>query len=114
MKFHETSAIQLALVLFRLFKSIPVIYPISVYVLLILFAGVDGAANTETLKLAAGFQDPGNEARPRAYWNWLNGAVSFEGLSRDLEEAKDKGLGGIIEGRSGPIHSLARKLENHL
>ena len=45
---------------------------------------------------AEGFLDPGTEARPRAYWNWLNGDVSNPGLTRDLEEAKDKGLGGLL------------------
>lgn len=45
--------------------------------------------------LAEGFKNPGNEARPRAYWNWLNGDVSLDGLTRDLEEAKAKGLGGL-------------------
>ena len=46
-------------------------------------------------RLAEGFETPGSEARPRAYWNWLNGAVTHEGLTRDLEEARDKGLGGL-------------------
>ena len=46
--------------------------------------------------LAKGFRNPGNEARPRAYWNWLNGDVSLSGLTRDLEEAKDKGMGGLL------------------
>jgi len=46
--------------------------------------------------LAEGFRSPGKEARPRAYWNWLNGDVSLSGLTRDLEEAKDKGLGGLL------------------
>jgi len=46
--------------------------------------------------LVEGFRDPGKEARPRAYWNWLNGDVSHTGLTRDLEEAKDKGLGGLL------------------
>ncbi len=45
--------------------------------------------------LEAGFRNPGNDARPRAYWNWLNGAVTHEALTRDLEEAKAKGLGGL-------------------
>jgi len=56
-----------------------------------------GCSSTETRcrELAAGFKDPGKETRPRAYWNWLNGAVTHEGLTRDLEEAKDKGLGGL-------------------
>jgi len=56
-----------------------------------------GCRSTETgyRELAAGFESPGNQARPRAYWNWLNGDVTKEGLTRDLEEAKDKGLGGL-------------------
>lgn len=45
--------------------------------------------------IAAGFENPGNEARPTAYWNWLNGAVSLPSLTHDLEEAKAKGLGGL-------------------
>jgi len=56
-----------------------------------------GCSRTETGhgELAAGFQNPGRQARPRAYWNWLNGSVTLEGLTRDLEEAKDKGLVGL-------------------
>ena len=56
-----------------------------------------GCRSTETryCELARGFKNPGNEARPRAYWNWLNGAVTHDGLTRDLEEAKDKGLAGL-------------------
>ena len=46
--------------------------------------------------LIKGFRDPGKEARPRAYWDWLNGAVSNASLTRDLEEAKAKGLGGLL------------------
>lgn len=34
--------------------------------------------------MAAGFSNPGNEARPRAYWDWLNGSVSLPVLTRDL------------------------------
>ena len=45
--------------------------------------------------LVKGFMNPGNEARPRAYWNWLNGDITLSSITRDLEEAKDKGLGGL-------------------
>ncbi|MBW1900736.1 MAG: hypothetical protein JRJ20_03785 [Deltaproteobacteria bacterium] len=69
-------------------------YHILVLVVMI-FAGSVCAAETSDLELAAGFKDPGNEARPRAYWNWLNGAVTLDGLTRDLLEAKAKGLGGL-------------------
>ena len=49
----------------------------------------------QKLDLADEFRNPGKEYRPRAYWNWLNGDVTLSGLTRDLEEAKDKGLGGL-------------------
>ena len=67
---------------------------ISIFIISIVF----GCCNTKAqdTDLAEGFRDPGKEARPRAYWNWLNGDVSNSGLSRDLEEAKDKGLGGLL------------------
>ncbi len=63
--------------------------------MVILLASSACAANMGESGLARGFKDPGNEARPRAYWNWLNGDVTLDGLTRDLEEAKDKGLGGL-------------------
>ena len=67
---------------------------IIVLLMVMIFAGCS-STETRCRELAAGFKDPGKEARPRAYWNWLNGAVTHEGLTRDLEEAKDKGLGGL-------------------
>ena len=63
--------------------------------MVMIFAGIGCVEETGDLDLAAGFRNPGNEARPRAYWNWLNGDVTHDGLTRDLEEAKDKGLGGL-------------------
>lgn len=69
-------------------------YHILVLVVMI-FAGSVCAAETRDLELAAGFRNPGIKARPRAYWNWLNGAVTLDGLTRDLLEAKVKGLGGL-------------------
>jgi hypothetical protein len=70
-------------------------YHIIVSLMIMIFAGIGCTANAGDLNLASGFKDPGPQARPRAYWNWLNGAVTLDGLTRDLEEAKDKGLGGL-------------------
>ncbi|MCF7957009.1 MAG: hypothetical protein K9M57_01035, partial [Phycisphaerae bacterium] len=67
-----------------------------IFILMVMIFAVSGCiAQTRDLELGAGFKDPGKAARPRAYWNWLNGDVSFAGLTRDLEEAKAKGLGGL-------------------
>lgn len=68
------------------------------YIITIIVILLSGCNSMETKDndLAEGFKNPGNEARPRAYWNWLNGDVTNEGITRDLEEAKDKGLGGLL------------------
>ncbi|HEX7654298.1 MAG TPA: glycosyl hydrolase, partial [Verrucomicrobiae bacterium] len=46
--------------------------------------------------LVAGWQNPPNEARLKAYWWWLNGNVTKESITRDLEEMKAKGFGGAV------------------
>jgi len=67
-------------------------------ILILLISGCSAPqrANDEALKqLSDGFSNPPVSARPRAYWNWLNGDVSLSGITSDLEEARDKGLGGL-------------------
>src|ERR1017187_1648132 len=46
--------------------------------------------------LEAGWQNPPNEARLRAYWWWLNGNVTKASITRDLEQMKAKGFGGAV------------------
>jgi len=46
--------------------------------------------------LESGWADPPREARLRAYWWWLNGCVTREAITRDLEEMKAKGFGGAL------------------
>ncbi len=41
-----------------------------------------------------GFQNPPLEARPGAFWAWLEGHVSLERITYELEEMKAKGMGG--------------------
>ncbi|GAB4135221.1 MAG: hypothetical protein Kow0040_19900 [Thermogutta sp.] len=43
-----------------------------------------------------GWESPPREARLRAYWWWLNGCVTREAITRDLEEMKAKGFGGAL------------------
>jgi hypothetical protein len=44
--------------------------------------------------MEAGWRDPPAIARTRCWWWWLNGNVTKEAITRDLEEMKAKGLGG--------------------
>jgi hypothetical protein len=46
--------------------------------------------------LEAGFRNPPPSARLRCYWWWLNGNVTKQSITRDLEQMKAKGYGGAI------------------
>ena len=41
------------------------------------------------------FNAPPNQAKPRVYWWWLYNRINKEGITRDLEEFKDKGISGV-------------------
>ncbi len=43
-------------------------------------------------KVDAEFKNPPMSVRPGAFWCWLNGNMSFESITRDLEEMKSKGM----------------------
>src|SRR5580698_11292117 len=44
--------------------------------------------------LEAGFKAPPDSARPQTWWHWMNGNVTKEGITADLEAMKQIGLGG--------------------
>ena len=44
--------------------------------------------------LEAGFKNPPMSARPQTWWHWMNGNVTKEGITADLEAMKEIGLGG--------------------
>lgn len=55
--------------------------------------------------LAAQFTQPPVATKPRCYWYWMDGHISKEGITKDLEAMKRVGIGGafigIISGQSG-------------
>jgi (4-O-methyl)-D-glucuronate---lignin esterase len=44
--------------------------------------------------LERGFKDPPDSAKPRVWWHWLNGNVTKEGITADLEWMKRVGIAG--------------------
>ncbi|MGD0781700.1 MAG: glycosyl hydrolase, partial [Candidatus Aminicenantales bacterium] len=46
--------------------------------------------------LAAGFAAPPDSARPWVYWMWMDGNLTREGITADLEAMRNAGLGGVI------------------
>src|SRR5712691_6524251 len=54
------------------------------------------AAGSETDALEQGFTQPPNSARPWVNWFWLDGNITAEGITADLEAMKRVGLGGAL------------------
>jgi len=46
--------------------------------------------------LAAGFAEPPDAYRPWVYWFWLNGNITREGITADLEAMARVGIGGVL------------------
>ncbi|HEU0138515.1 MAG TPA: glycosyl hydrolase [Bryobacteraceae bacterium] len=49
-----------------------------------------------TPDLESGWRNPPPEARPHAYWLWLNGYVDREAARAELQAMKDAGFGGVL------------------
>jgi hypothetical protein len=58
----------------------------------VLFAIAASAAPTDSLE--AGFLNPPDSAKPQTWWHWMNGNITREGITADLEAMKRVGLGG--------------------
>ncbi|MCX6931031.1 MAG: glycosyl hydrolase, partial [Verrucomicrobia bacterium] len=46
--------------------------------------------------LVEGFAKPPDSARPWVYWFWINGNISKEGITADLEAMQRVGIGGVL------------------
>ncbi|MEY2927533.1 MAG: hypothetical protein RL367_2010, partial [Pseudomonadota bacterium] len=46
--------------------------------------------------LEDGFHNPPQQARPRVYWNWLNGNVTRDGITKDFEWMQRAGIAGVL------------------
>ncbi len=63
--------------------------------LLLGFAAVFCAAQIPP-DLKRNFQTPPDSARPWVYWFWLNGNITREGITADLEAMQRVGIGGVL------------------
>ena len=61
----------------------------SISFLILLLVALQSAAHTG---LEDGFRTPPDEARARVWWHWLNGNVTREGITADLEAMKAVGI----------------------
>ncbi|HET6168654.1 MAG TPA: glycosyl hydrolase, partial [Terracidiphilus sp.] len=62
---------------------------------LLMVAGFGTAtAQNNPDSLQNGFQNPPESARPRVWWHWMNGNITKEGITADLQWMHRAGLGG--------------------
>ncbi len=59
-------------------------------------AGLILALPEESDPLAASFAAPPDSARPWVYWMWMDGNLTQEGITADLEAMKTAGIGGVV------------------
>jgi hypothetical protein len=70
--------------------------PITAAAVAAAFAVVLVAPAQSPTSLKAEFHDPPASARPQTFWQWMNGNVSREGITLDLEAMKRAGIGGAM------------------
>jgi hypothetical protein len=58
----------------------------------VLFAFAASAAPADPLE--NGFLNPPDSAKPQTWWHWMNGNITTNGITADLEAMKQIGLGG--------------------
>jgi len=63
-------------------------------------------ANGE-IKVEYRFDNPPDSAKPSCFWWWFNSLVDKKGITRDLEEFKKKGMGGVVLVCSGNDYGVA-------
>jgi hypothetical protein len=57
-----------------------------------LFIGASRASAADALE--AGFASPPASAKPQVWWHWMNGNITREGITADLEAMQRVGIGG--------------------
>ena len=53
------------------------------------------SASASEVSLESGFKQPADAYKPWTWWHWMNGHVTRDSITRDLEEMKRSGLGGF-------------------
>jgi len=70
----------------------------SVWLTIAFLTACISSVSTTTLKaddLEQGFHNPADAYKPHTWWHWMNGHVTAESITRDLEDMKRIGLGGF-------------------
>jgi len=59
-------------------------------------AGEPAQSKPFPAELEVRFESPPDDVKPWVFWFWMNGNISQEGITRDLESMKRVGIGGVL------------------
>lgn len=79
----------------------------SIFFAGILYLASDALAQSKTEVMQHNFQHPPDSAGPRVWWQWMNGNVTEEGITADLDWMHRVGIAGMqmIDGDVGvPVY----------
>jgi hypothetical protein len=62
---------------------------------LVSMTGGSREVSQDSTALEENFQNPPQTAKPHTWWHWMNGHVSKEGITADLEAMQRVGIGGV-------------------
>ncbi len=79
-----------------MFHRITVRVCVAVTALLLVGSFVTCQGTERAAQVEREFAQPPDSARPWVYWFWLNGNITPEGISADLEAMKRVGIGGVL------------------
>ena len=65
-------------------------------ILLMVSAACTSGVKTADPELTQAFLSPEKEAKPWVYWYWMNGNVTREGITADIEAMNNVGIGGAF------------------
>ena len=66
----------------------------KIHIILIAFFIV--SANLLGQDLEQSFLSPPDSVKPWVFWFWINGNISQEGITKELEAMKEVGINGVI------------------
>ncbi len=75
----------------ELLKESPNYLPFAVAIVVLFLTSSAEGIDT----LLSNFLNPPQTAKPHTWWHWCNGNITYEGITKDLEEIKDKGVSGV-------------------
>ncbi len=91
---------------------------LSLFIYLFFFLHLFAFPSFAGATLEKNFKTPPPSARPWVYWFWLNGNISSNGITADLEAMRRVGIGGVLimevdqDAPAGPVDFMSQRWRN--